>query len=335
MAPSSPPAAAPPLDEFTLIARYFAPIAGAGGLGLQDDVAILTPPEGCDLILTKDMLVAGVHFFAADPPGAIAKKALRVNLSDLAAKGAAPLGFLLGFGWAHGLDETWLAHFAAGLAEDAAMFGCPLLGGDTVRAPALTLSLTLFGAAPRGAMPRRQGGAPGHRLYVSGTIGDSALGLRLRLDPDCAWGRALDPAHRAHLLDRYLLPQPRLALAPALRQFASAAMDVSDGLIGDADKLAQALGRQGEIGHVPLSPAARAAIALEPALLEIALTGGDDYEVLAAIPPENASGFEAAARLAGVPVQAIGALTEPGEEARWLGHDQHPHAFSHRAYRHV
>ena len=173
----------------------------------------MTPPSGRDLVLTTDALVAGVHFFADDPPGAIARKALRVNLSDLAAKGAAPLGFLLALALPADWTADWLEDFARGLGEDARAWDCPLLGGDTVKTPGpLTLSITALGSTPTGGMAARTGVRPGDRLYVSGTIGDAALGLRLRLGQ----GPLLSEAHRLHLLDRYLLPRPRLALAPAM-----------------------------------------------------------------------------------------------------------------------
>ncbi len=170
----------PRLSEDELIARFFVPLAGPAGLGLADDAALLMPPAGHELVLTADMLMAGVHFFADDPAEAIAKKALRVNLSDLAAKGAEPVGFLLNLALPGDWSEAWLAAFAAGLGEDAKTYGCPLIGGDTVKsAGALTLSITAIGAVPQGAMVPRSGVAEGDLLYVTGTIGDAALGLRL------------------------------------------------------------------------------------------------------------------------------------------------------------
>ena len=299
------------LSEDDLIARYFAPLAGAGGLGLKDDVALLTPPPGRDLVATADALVAGVHFFADDPPDAIAAKALRVNLSDLAAKGAAPLGFLLSLALPRNIGEDWLAAFARGLGEDARVYGCPLLGGDTVTTPGpLTLSITALGTVEPGRAPLRTAARPGDALYVSGTIGDAALGLQLRRGR----GPSLAPAARDFLLERYLRPQPRMALAPALR-FARAAMDVSDGLVGDLAKLLRASGTGGvlELARVPFSPAALAWRAAAPEGIEIAVTGGDDYEVLAAVPPEDAAAFEAAAP---VPVQRIGTVRDRAFEVR-------------------
>jgi len=318
--------------EDDLIARYFAPLAGPAGLGLKDDAALLTPPPGRDLVLTTDALVAGVHFFADDPPGAIARKALRVNLSDLAAKGAAPLGFLLVLALPTGWTADWLEDFARGLGEDARAWDCPLLGGDTVKTPGpLTLSITALGSAAIGRMAARTGVRPGDRLFVSGTIGDAALGLRLRLGQ----GPLLSEAHRLHLLDRYLLPRPRLALVPAM-VFAHGGMDVSDGLIGDLEKMLRVSGVSASVDlrRLPLSDAATAAIAADPALFEIAATGGDDYEILAAVPPEDAPAFEAAAATAGVRVAFVGVAVEGPAPPRWVGRDGREASFARGAFSH-
>lgn len=309
-------------SEDDIIARHFAPIAGPGGLGLRDDAACLAPPPGCDLVITKDAIVAGVHFLPDDPPETIARKALRVNVSDLAAKGADPLGFLLAAAWPADIDEAWIAAFAQALGVDAALYGCPLLGGDTVRTPGpLTLSVTALGSAPAGRMAPRTGARAGDALYVSGTIGDGALGLhvRLRARPAPAWIGPLDAAHRNHLEARYLTPQPRVGLRHAVRDHANASMDVSDGLVGDLAKMMRAsgTGARVELARVPLSDAARAAIALEPALFDTAVTGGDDYELLCAIGPDAAGAFEAAAQAAGVRVTRIGTV-EPGDAVTFV-----------------
>jgi thiamine-monophosphate kinase len=327
-APATPP------GEFELIDRFFAPIAAPGGLSLQDDAAFLAVPEGCELVVTKDMLIADVHFFASDPPGSIARKALGVNMSDLASKGATPLGFLLGLGRHRALGSEWLAAFATGLAAAAAEWNCPLYGGDTVNAPVLMLSITAFGSVPAGTMVRRQGGRSGDLVYVTGTIGDAALGLQVALQPEAEWVRAIGATHRAHLIDRYRHPRPRLALAPLLQRHARAAMDISDGLVGDADKLAKALGARCEILRVPLSEAARGAIAIEPTLRDVALTGGDDYEILAAIPPEKACAFVAEARAIGIDVTKIGQLEEAGSRKIWLDGDGSIRDFPRRSYTH-
>lgn len=296
--------------EEALIARYFAPLAGHGAEGLRDDAASLTPSPGHDLVVTVDAVVAGIHYFPDDPPASIARKALGVNCSDLAAKGATPRGFLLTLALPDDWTEAWLSAFADGLREASEAFGCPLLGGDTTRAGgAMLLSVTAFGEVPTGTMVRRQGARPGDRLCVSGTIGDAALGLVVQ------GGQApsLDPKSRAALIDRYRHPQPRLALAPALRRHARAAMDVSDGLAGDLAKmLGGGVTARVRISDVPLSPAARQALRVDPALLSTALTGGDDYEVLCAVPPDAFDSFLAEARAAGVVVAEIGTV-EAGE----------------------
>ena len=298
------------LSEDDIIARYFAPLATApAAYGLADDVAVLAPPAG-ELVLKTDAIVAGVHFFPDDPADDVARKALRVNLSDLAAKGAAPLGFLLALGLPTHWREAWLADFSRGLGEDAARYGCPLLGGDTVRSPERAfVSVTVLGSVPEGRTPRRGGARPGDRLYVSGTIGDAALGLRVQREADAgSWG--LGPAERDHLLRRFRLPEPRLALAPALRRHATAAMDVSDGLAGDLAKLLRASRATGavEVRRVPLSPAVRRALDRNPSLIEDVLAGGDDYEVLCAVSPEAGDAFERDAAAAGVSVARIGSV---------------------------
>jgi thiamine-monophosphate kinase len=330
------------IPEDDLIARHFAPIAGPGAFGLKDDAAILSPPAGHDLVLTKDMLVAGVHFFADDPPASIARKALRVNLSDLAAKGAEPAGFLLGLGLTDAIDDGWLAAFAAGLADDARAYALPLLGGDTVRSPgAVTLSVTALGYAPSGRMVRRTAARPGLLLAVTGTIGDAALGLKIRLDPQTPWALSLDDAARGHLLERYLHPQPRNALAGVIRAHAVAAMDVSDGLAGDALKLARAAIEPGQpaspimrLADIPLSPAARTALQADPGLIETIATGGDDYEVLMAVEPASLPALQRETAALGCPVSLIGELMEPDQPPRWIGSDGEPVRFGRLRFEH-
>lgn len=294
--------------EDRLIARFFKPLATVpGALALTDDAAFVTPPPGCDLVLTTDMIVGGVHFLPDDPADLIARKAMRVNLSDLAAKGAAPFGFLVSLALPRDIDETWLAGFAAGLKADADAYRCPLYGGDTTRSPGpVTVSVTMAGTLPAGTMVKRAGAKPGDRIYVSGTIGDAALGLVMQRDGT----RKLSAAAREHLIARYRLPQPRNALAEAVRNHASAAMDVSDGLAGDLAKLCRVSGVAARIdaGRVPLSDAARGLIASDAALLEAALTGGDDYEIVCTVPADKVSSFEKAAAAAGVAVTAVGEI---------------------------
>jgi thiamine-monophosphate kinase len=320
------------MNEPELIARYFAPLAGPEGLGLGDDAAMLEPPAGCDLVLTADALVGGVHFFVADPPEAIAAKALGVNLSDLAAKGAAPLGFLLTLALPPGWSEPWLEEFSRGLGAAAKEAGIVLYGGDTVSTPGpLTLSITALGAVPQGRMIRRAGARPGDILFVSGTIGDAALGLiqrRAQVEGGLPPSWADDG-----LLERYWRPRPRLALVPALRKCASAAMDVSDGLVGDLRALTRASGAAAELhlGQVPLSAAAGAALSADPTLFEAVLTGGDDYEILCAVAPDRATEFEETARAAGVAVARIGWVAE---RESILGSDGAPVFFARDRFSH-
>ena len=321
--------------EERLIAHLFAPLAThPGALGLSDDCAVITPPAGCDLVLTTDTIIGGVHFFNDDPAHAIASKALRVNLSDLAAKGAAPLGYLLSLALPRDVGQDWLTEFAEGLRGDGQRYGCPLLGGDTDRIPGpITIAVSMFGSVPTGTMVRRAGARPGDLIFVSGTIGDAALGLALRNDPAKDW--PLSAAQRQHLTDRYLLPQPRNALAEAVRTHASAAMDVSDGLVGDLSKLCRVSKVAANVGvaRVPLSDAARALIAAEPAMREPALTGGDDYEIVCAVPPEKSESFKAAAKVVDVAVSEIGVIA-PGEGARFIDSDGEPLVFRQVSFSH-
>ena len=303
--------------EFELIARHFAPIAGPGGLGLVDDAGLLRPARGFELVVTTDALIAGVHFFADDPAASIARKALAVNLSDLAAKGAAPDGFVLSLALPKSWTEAWLADFARGLAQIAREGACPLIGGDTVSTPGpLTLSITAFGSVPAGRMVLRSRARPGDRILVTGTIGDGALGLRVHGPDRPAWVARLAPGERSDLADRYLHPRPRLGLAAALQAHASAAMDVSDGLVGDLAKLLRAshVAADVDLDMVPLSAAARAAVMADPALAELAWTGGDDYEILCTVSEREYPALIAAAEAAGVPLAAIGRVA-PADEA--------------------
>lgn len=308
--------------EDRLIAQYFRPLARhPGALGLRDDAAYFSAPDGADIVLTKDALVAGVHFFADDAPAKIAQKALRVNLSDLAAKGADPAGFLLAVALPEGIDAAWLEAFSGGLAQDAETYRCPLFGGDTVRTPGpLMVSVTAFGTLPRGTMVHRSGARAGDRVFVSGTIGDAALGLRLRRDAGQANTWKLQATHSAHLLERYLLPQPRNALAGAVRAHASAGMDVSDGLVGDLGKLCRESGVSAtiDVRKVPLSPAAKAILAVDVDIMAPALTGGDDYEIVCTVAEAHVPGFVAAASAACVPVTEIGRVVADTSEPRFV-----------------
>ena len=319
--------------EDRLIARFFEPIAThPGALGLSDDAAFIKPPPGCDLVLKSDAIVGGVHFFPEDAARSVASKAFRVNLSDLAAKGARPLGFLLTLALPKDIGDDWLEGFTQGLRGDAVLFACPLFGGDTDRTPGpITISIAMFGSVPEGTMVRRAGAGVGDRVFVSGTVGDATLGLMLRKGKD--W--KLTEPQRQHLASRYLLPQPRNALAEAVRTHASAAMDISDGLVGDFAKLCRvsAVAADIQVPRIPLSDAARAVMAADPVALESALTGGDDYEIVCTVPQAKADGFRAAAKAANVPVTEIGEI-KPGEGARFLAADGRALSFKRMSFSH-
>ena len=309
-----------PSGEDSLIARYFKPLAtDPGAFHLTDDAAVLKA-LGDDIVVTTDAIVEGVHFLSDDPPDTIARKALRVNLSDLAAKGATPAGFVLTLAL-RSADDAWLTPFARGLGEDAGLFGCPLLGGDTVSTPGpLMISVTAFGRVPPGRMVHRSGAKPGDRVVVTGTIGDAALGLDILKGGAVAAGLAGDVAGREGLIGRYRVPQPRNALASAVRDHAHAAMDVSDGLAGDLAKLCAASGVSAVIDarSVPLSATAATLLARGAVGIEAIVSGGDDYEILCAISENRFEAFAQAADIAGVPVTSIGTVIAGPSVPRFL-----------------
>jgi thiamine-monophosphate kinase len=323
--------------EFDLIARHFAPLAGAAGLGLVDDAALLQVPAGHELVVTTDAVVAGVHFFPDDPPEGIGRKALAVNLSDLAAKGATPLGFQLALMLPKECGDGWLSGFAAGLGALAAEAGCPLTGGDTVSTPGpLAISITAFGTVPKGRMVPRGGAAAGDRLVVTGTIGDGAIGLKVRAAEREGRPWPLAPDHLDFLRRRYQEPQARFVLADAVRTYARAAMDISDGLVGDLAKMIALSGQGADVrlDDVPLSVAARAAIRFDPELADTALTGGDDYEILAAAPEADVTAFQAACLKAGVPATVIGVVTGRTAPIRFLDSAGRETTFGRGSYEH-
>jgi thiamine-monophosphate kinase len=299
-----------PSAEDCLIARYFRPLAtDPGAFDLGDDAAVLKA-LGDDIVVTTDAIVEGVHFLAGDPPDTIARKALRVNLSDLAAKGATPAGFVLTLALREA-DEAWLTAFARGLGSDAGLFACPLLGGDTVSTPGpLMISITAFGRAPAGKMVHRSGARAGDRVVVTGTIGDAALGLDILKGGAIRAAAAAIAGATEMLIGRYRVPQPRNALSQAVRDHASAAMDVSDGLAGDLAKLCAASGVSAAIDApgIPLSAAAARLLSSGAIGIETLVSGGDDYEVLCTVPENRFEAFAAAAALAEVAVTSIGTV---------------------------
>ncbi len=275
------------LGEFERIRRFYRPLAGPGGLRLLDDAALVDCGGGRRLVVTADAIVEGVHYLPEDPPDLVARKLLRVNLSDLAAMGARPLHYLLTTALPERLGTDWLEKFASGLGEDQRRFGVDLLGGDSVSTPGpASLSLTAIGEVAAGMEIRRSGARPGDQIWVSGTIGDAFLGLGVLRGAY----PGLAPEHRAALIDRYRLPEPRVELGPRLSGVAHAMIDVSDGLLAD-------LGHICETSHVaaiveqallPLSPAARLVVEAEPAIRPRLAAGGDDYELLFTAPAEAA-----------------------------------------------
>lgn len=296
--------------EFELIAKYFAPLAKGepGALGLTDDAAYLRPRAGQDLVVTADATIAGVHFLADDPPDTVAQKALRVNVSDLAAKGASPRGYLLTLALQSDIGDAWIKAFAGGLKRDQVRFGLTLMGGDTTATPGpLTISVTAFGEVPQGRMLTRGGAKVGHDVWVTGTIGDAALGLRLLK------GEALELSeqHRRALVARYRVPEPRIAIGRRLPALAHASIDVSDGLIADLGHICDVsnVGIEIAVRDVPLSAAAKAAIVQGCDIADL-LSGGDDYELAFAAPPSARTKLLALAAETKVPLSRIGVVVK-------------------------
>ncbi len=321
--------------EDSLIARYFRPLAtDPGAFDLNDDAAALKP-TGDDIVVTTDAIVEGVHFLPDDPPDTVARKALRVNLSDLAAKGAVPAGFVLTLALRNA-DDAWLTTFAAALGEDANHFGCPLLGGDTVSTPGpLMISITAFGRVPDGKMVHRSGARPGDRVVVTGTIGDAALGLAV-LGGGKVHAAVSDAAARHLLINRYRVPQPRMALAEIVREYASAAMDVSDGLAGDLTKLCGVSGVSAviDLDSIPLSDAARDLLSRGVVGIETLIVGGDDYEILCTVADDRVEAFTQAAQRAGVALSSIGMVVAETSAPKFLDRQGTEIALKRRSYSH-
>lgn len=276
------------MDEFEIIAKYFAPLAGEGAFGLKDDAALLPARPGHDLVVTTDTISQGTDFFAFDPADLVAQKALRVNLSDLAAKGAEPAHYLVSLTLPPTVTQDWLAVFAQGLARDQQEFGVSLLGGDTGTGEGpLSITVTAFGFVPQGKMVKRSGARIGDAVYVTGTIGDSAGGLAIFRRER----HALSDADRDYLTGRYRLPRPPVGFAPSLHTIAHAGVDVSDGLMADLGHIAEASGVrlivEGE--RVPLSEPLRALWG--DGALTRAVTAGDDYQIAFTAPPERTGPF--------------------------------------------
>ena len=308
--------------EFAFIRDILAPLAGdcEAALGLADDAALIAPPAGRQMVVTKDMIVAGRHYPPNMPAALVGRRLLRVNLSDLAAMGARPEYFLLGLALDEDDPRAWLEDFASGLGADMERFGIALIGGDTVAGRgASTLSLTAIGSLAEGDALCRGGGRIGDDIYVSGTIGDGALGL---------WARqgglgALGAAHRDYLSGRFELPQPRLGLGMALSALAHAAIDISDGLLADLGHLAAASGCAAALcfEDLPLSDAAAAALAFDDGRWETIVSGGDDYELLFAADPGKSAEIARLGAELGVRLSRIGTLRDGAGVAMTRGGD--------------
>lgn len=326
-------------DEFDIIRRYFqrselAFAAPAVALGIGDDCALLRVGPGQELVMSMDLLQEGVHFLADIDPYLLGQRVLLVNLSDLAAMGAQPVCFTLGVSLPHA-DPHWLERFSAGLGVVASAHACPLVGGDTTACHPdrgiLTVCIQVHGSVPQGAALLRNGAQEGDMIYVTGTLGDAAAGLML-LQGRASADRAA-PAQRQALLDAFHLPESRVLAALRLRQLASAAIDISDGLASDLGHIARAsgLGAVVNLDALPLSDAFRALIP-EQDWLTLALGGGDDYELCFTVPSEHTEMLEQQMREAGTPVACIGQIAA-GRGVRWL-RDGEPLELSVRGYNH-
>lgn len=302
------------MDEFEFIRTHLSPLAGPEGLNLTDDAACLTPPLGCDLVLTKDTMVEGVHFPKGRHGGDTAEKLLRVNLSDLAAKGARPLGYLLSLALPRDVDRRLLTGFVKGLRDVQDAYDFTLWGGDTVSTSGpMIVTATLIGAVPMGTMVTRSGAFVGDDIWITGAIGDAYLGLQHVL------GRAIEPVPdgeaRHHWEEAYLRPEPRLLLRKLLRKYATAAVDISDGLVADISHICEAskLGADIHIEDVPMSGPTQTWLHGQidrDKALAILLTAGDDYEVAFTSQPENRAAIRNTAGELGLELRRIGECRE-------------------------
>jgi len=298
------------MGEFDVINEYFAPLShgASGAYDLKNDAAVLDVAVGNQMVITSDCLIADVHFLKDDPPQTVARKALAVNLSDLAAMGARPRAYTLAIAWPTPIDTHWIKTFASGLKMAQDEWGVTLIGGDTVAtAGPLTLTVTAFGEIEAGRALTRSGANPGDDLYVTGTIGDAALGLLVARD-DCF--TSLDQCHREFLIERYRCPTPRISLGPELLGLATSAIDISDGLIADAKHIADQSAGLAIIAasRVPLSPPVNTLITDTPNILKTVMGGGDDYEILFTAPPSKGPMIDTLADKLSLSITCIGRI---------------------------
>jgi thiamine-monophosphate kinase len=326
------------LGEFEIIEQVFAPLATEpGALGLKDDAAILMVSEGHELVVTCDTLVEGVHFLKEDPPESVGHKALAANISDLTAKGARAYAYMLSLAVPNGTPAEWFTQFAEGLRTVQRETGISLIGGDTTATPgAPTITITALGLVTHQHAAMRLGAKPGDRLYVSGTIGDSHLGLQLMRDPALAEKWGLTDEDVAYLVDRYRRPGPNADLAILVRNFAQAAIDVSDGLVGDVEKLCRVshVGARLETVRVPFSDAGKKILEREPERLSELITAGDDYGVVVAVSEKSAPDFESEAAAGGMAFSRIGEITEVEANVEVADGEGNPLTLKHKGFSH-
>ena len=305
-------------SEEDLIQRYLAPLAASapGAFGLKDDCAAIQPSSGHDLIVTTDALTSGLHFFVDEAPETIAWRAVSVNVSDLAGKGATPLYYVMALSFPEVPTDEWMMRFSGGLNDAQERYGITLIGGDTDHRPGAGFSVTItaMGQVRTDTMVRRSTAKVGDRIFVSGTLGDAALGLILRRNPDSKRFPELDKDQRQYLLERYLRPAARTELSELLLKRATAAMDISDGLAKDLGRMCKAsgVGARISVAQLPLSGATARVIAAHAEFVDAPVVGGDDYEILATVAPKYAEAFEEAALEAGLAVTDIGEITKGG-----------------------
>ncbi len=318
------------MGEFELISRYFAS-SGAKrtdtAVGVGDDAAVLQVRDGYDLIVTTDTMVSGTHFFPADDPRALGHKLVAVNVSDLAAMGAEPAWLSLAL-TLPAVDDGWLAAFAAGLHETAEYYNCQLVGGDTTRGP-LSLTMIAKGLVPRGKAITRSGARVGDYIYVTGTLGDAALGLRL-----CQGLHEVSKKHQTHILQRFHYPSARVALGQALRNIASSAMDLSDGLYSDIQHIMQRsnVGASIDVAKLPLSQAVKDSCDPGTAL-QLALSGGEDYELLFTVPEARRGSLEVLLSPYGIALSCIGRITGAAGKLE-LKQGEQVYAYQHQGFTH-
>ncbi|MEH8020383.1 thiamine-phosphate kinase [Rheinheimera metallidurans] len=294
------------MDEFELISRYFSNCGAKRhdtGIGVGDDAAVLQVRDGCDLVITTDTMVAGTHFFPDADPRALGHKLVAVNVSDIAAMGAEPAWLSLAI-TLPSIDEAWLSAFAAGLHETAEYYNCQLVGGDTTRGP-MSLTMVAKGIVPRGKAITRSGAKVGDYIYVTGTLGDAALGLKL-----CQGLHEVSKKHQTHILQRFHFPSARVALGQALRNIASSAMDLSDGLYSDIQHILKrsGVGASIDVSRLPLSQAVKDSCDNATAM-QLALSGGEDYELLFTVPEAKRGSLDVLLSPYGIAITCIGRIT--------------------------